>query len=193
MRTTRINTLTQVFTSVSSVNSVVKHVFPGSQLHVLHGETVFVFHLRPSALSADHSGDIRESLSTKCFKFYKVFKQHSGSRRRGRHPLCRTVPSLRDYFSHEDTKAQRKHYFRFKSGSILTRDSWILTSLFPHFGQPLCRRCHQSRAVLPKPPHEPVSAKLAYLKPPLRHFGQSLSITSFSFHKHSDTLDSRWA
>ena len=43
------------------------------------------------------------------------------------------------------------------------------------FWTPTVQRLHQSRAVLPKPPHEPVSAKLAYLKlcplPPLRHFG----------------------
>ena len=56
-------------------------------------------------------------------------------------PLCR---NQYNHFSHEDTKAQRNPFL--------------------HFGQSLCRRCHQSRAVLPKPPHEPVSAKLAYLK-----------------------------
>ena len=48
------------------------------------------------------------------------------------------------------------------------------------------QRRHQSRAVLPKPPHEPVSAKLAYFKhrppPTLRHFGESLSITFCVFH-----------
>ena len=45
----------------------------------------------------------------------------------------------------------------------------------PSFWTVTMQRLHQSRAVLPKPPHEPVSAKLAYLKlrqlPPLRHFG----------------------
>ena len=51
----------------------------------------------------------------------------------------------------------------------------------------------QSRAVLPKPPHEPVSAKLAYLKlrplPPLRHFGVSLNTTIFGFTTILDNLD----
>ena len=34
------------------------------------------------------------------------------------------------------------------------------------FWTPPVQMLHQSRAVLPKPPHEPVSAKLAYLKTP---------------------------
>ena len=40
------------------------------------------------------------------------------------------------------SKAQRKHYSRFKSGSILTPDSCLLTSGFPLFWSswtPLCR------------------------------------------------------
>jgi len=45
MRMSSINTLTQVFPSVSSVNSMVKPAFPGSQLHVLHGEAVLALHI----------------------------------------------------------------------------------------------------------------------------------------------------
>ena len=70
----------------------------------------------------------------------------------------------------------------------------------PHFGHhassfwtDLVLGLHQSRAVLSKPPHEPVSAKLAYLKlrplPPLRHFGVSLNTTIFGFTTILDNLD----
>ena len=66
------------------------------------------------------------------------------------------------------SKAQRNPFRHFRQPSR-------------HFGHPLrgirvrLNTTVQSRAVLPKPPHEPVSAKLAYLKlrplPPLRDFG----------------------
>ena len=52
MRTTRINTLTQVFTSVPSVNSVVKHVFLGSNFmpFMVRLHLPFPCHLRHSWL-----------------------------------------------------------------------------------------------------------------------------------------------
>jgi len=133
-----------------------------------------------------HSGQPFNHRDTKAQR--KLFLHFGQSLRGFREPLNRMFLLPVPYFSHFPLGP----FSRFPLSTPAKRTSpfWTPACLIL---DTLVQEASQSRAVLPKPPQEPVSAKLACLKlrtlPPLRYFGVSLNTTIFCFTTILDNLD----